>query len=61
MVKAFENLHLTPNRCLVPLDLLFGDYFERYVLVHPRMFAVLGTFGSDRQIRVLAGARGDRR
>jgi hypothetical protein len=47
VIKTLENLHFAPNRLLVSLDLLLGNYFERYFLDDARGITTLGTFGSD--------------
>ena len=57
VIKTLENLHFAPNRFLISLDLLFGNYFERYVLDGPKGFTIFRTFGSDWRARALVDAR----
>lgn len=34
MIEPFEDIHLAPHTCFVPLDLLFRYHLERYFLRH---------------------------
>jgi hypothetical protein len=38
MVQPFQDVHLTPDTTLVPLDLLLTYNLQRHVLLHPAVF-----------------------